>query len=69
MRTVRKSETGRVGKRGAIDIPTSLEIYSDQRVAEFTLSNAVDADDYAEAVKQVKAMGLDPELIPHVKPE
>lgn len=45
-----------------------IESYSDARVAEFLLSNSVDAADYVDAVKQVRAMGLDPANIPHHKP-
>ncbi len=52
--------------RPAVAVP--LESYSPERVAEFLLSNAVDAEDYAQAVERVKAMGLDPKKIPHVKP-
>ncbi|MEN6371317.1 MAG: AbrB/MazE/SpoVT family DNA-binding domain-containing protein [Armatimonadota bacterium] len=53
--------------RPAIALP--VESYSPERVAEFILSNAVDSDDYASAVEEVKRMGLDPESIPHQKPE
>ena len=35
------------------------------RQAEFLLSSAVDARDYAKAVKQVRKMGLDPARIRH----
>ncbi len=45
-----------------------IEVYTPERKAEFFLSNAVTKDDYAWAVKQVKAMGLDPKQIPHKKP-
>jgi AbrB family looped-hinge helix DNA binding protein len=45
-----------------------IEIYSLERRAEFLLNNAVDAKDYAEAVKEVKRLGLDPKKIPHDKP-
>ena len=45
-----------------------LETYSDPRVAEFILSNTVDAADYARALKLVRKMGLDPEKIDHDKP-
>ena len=45
-----------------------METYSPERIAEFLLNNAVDEEDYAEAVARVKAMGLDPEAIPHLKP-
>jgi hypothetical protein len=44
-----------------------VETYSPERVAEFLLSNAVGAREYAKAVAQVKRMGLDPEAIPHAK--
>jgi len=53
--------------RPAVALP--IEAYSPERVAEFLLSNAVDSADYAEAVDRVKSMGLDPESIPHIKPE
>lgn len=45
-----------------------LETYSPRRKAEFLLSNAVDADDYEEAVRSVRELGLDPEEFPHEKP-
>lgn len=53
--------------RPAVALP--IETYSPERVAEFLLSNALDKADYADAVERVKAMGLDPEAIPHVRPE
>jgi len=45
-----------------------VEAYTPERIAEFLLSNAVDADDYARAVARVRAMNLDPAAIPHHKP-
>ncbi len=51
----------------AVALP--VEVYSPERIAEFLLSNAVGADGYAEALKEVRRMGLDPDAIPHVKPE
>ncbi|VUZ84744.1 SpoVT / AbrB like domain protein [Candidatus Methylomirabilis lanthanidiphila] len=42
-----------------------IEIYTAERRAEFLLSNAVDAEDYARAREEVRAMGLDPDAIPH----
>ena len=44
-----------------------IESYAPERKAEFLLSNAVDTDDYAKAVKEVKSMGLDPAKIKHRK--
>lgn len=48
--------------------PLLVERYSDKRVAEFLLSNAVDAADYARAVALVRKMGLDPARIDDDKP-
>jgi hypothetical protein len=45
-----------------------LEDYTPERIAEFLLSNAVDAEDYAQSVAEVRRMGLDPNKIPHQKP-
>ena len=53
--------------RPAVALP--VESYSSERIAEFILSNAVDSDDYGLAIKEVRRMGLDPESIPHRKPE
>jgi AbrB family looped-hinge helix DNA binding protein len=52
--------------RPAVAMP--VEVYSAERRAEFLLSNAVDAVDYAKACESVRAMGLDPEAIPHRRP-
>ncbi len=51
--------------RPAVVLPT--EIYSKERQAEFLLSNSVDENDYQDAIKEVKKMGLDPEKIRHYK--
>ncbi len=45
-----------------------VEIYSDERKAEFLLSNAVEAAGYAAAADEVRSVGLDPGTIPHHKP-
>jgi hypothetical protein len=37
-------------------------------LAAVLLFNAIDAADYADAVDAVRAMGLDPKVIPHYKP-
>jgi hypothetical protein len=52
--------------RPAVALP--VEVYTPERRAEFLLSNAVDARDYARAVAEVRKMGLDPAKIPHRKP-
>lgn len=53
--------------RPAIAIAT--ETYAAERKAAFLLENAVDADDYAGAQASVRRMGLDPERIPHGRPD
>jgi AbrB family looped-hinge helix DNA binding protein len=52
--------------RPAVTVP--LELYSNERRAEFLLSNAVDAEDYRRAVEEVREMGLDPAAITHHRP-
>ena len=53
--------------RPALTVP--FEIYAPERRAEFLLSNAVDVDDYRQAVALVREMGLDPATIAHHRPE
>ncbi|HET9984986.1 MAG TPA: AbrB/MazE/SpoVT family DNA-binding domain-containing protein [Longimicrobiales bacterium] len=52
--------------RPAVAMPT--EVYTPDRRAAFLLENAVDAGDYAAAREAVRAMGLDPDRIPHEPP-
>ncbi|HZB96081.1 MAG TPA: AbrB/MazE/SpoVT family DNA-binding domain-containing protein [Herpetosiphonaceae bacterium] len=52
--------------RPAVAVP--VEPYTPRRRAEFLLSNAIDAEDYARAVEEVRRLGLDPATIPHYKP-
>ena len=47
----------------------SMEGYTPERKAEFLLSNARDAEDYARAREEVRNLGLDPDSIPHYKPD
>jgi AbrB family looped-hinge helix DNA binding protein len=53
--------------RPVVTLP--IEIYTRERKAEFLLNNTITPEDYAAAVKEVRSMGLDPETIPHKKPE
>lgn len=55
-------------KRKRQTIVPPVEIYTPQLRAEFLLSNAVDAKDYARAAEEVRKMGFDPAKIPHRKP-
>ena len=50
-------------------IAMAVEKYTRERQAEFILSSAIDAEDYQNARKAVKAMGLNPDKIPHMKPK
>lgn len=53
--------------RPVVTLP--VEIYTPERKAEFLLNNTITQEEYALAVKKVRNMGLDPETIPHTKPE
>ncbi|HYT93529.1 MAG TPA: AbrB/MazE/SpoVT family DNA-binding domain-containing protein [Gemmataceae bacterium] len=44
------------------------EAYTPERNAEFILGSAIDGEDYFQAIAEVRAMGLNPEKIPHHKP-
>jgi len=63
---VAEPRDGGIFIRPAVILP--IEIYTRERKAQFLLSNAVDSGDYAGAVASVRAMGLDPDAIPHYKP-
>ena len=63
---VAEPREGGVLIRPALVLP--VEVYTPERKAQFLLSNAIDAADYADAVAEVRAMGLDPDTIPHYKP-
>lgn len=53
--------------RPAVLVP--IERYTPERKAEFFLTNAIDEADYQQARKQVRKLGLDPDAIPHRRPE
>ncbi len=44
------------------------EIYTPERIAEFLLNNAIDEADYQEALKEVRQLGVDPDDVPHDRP-
>lgn len=52
--------------RPALAVP--VETYTPERKAAYLLENAVDDADYKAARKAVKEMGLDPDTLPHAKP-
>lgn len=53
--------------RPAVALP--VETYTPERKAEFLLTNAVDPEAYQRAAEAVREMGLDPNEIPHRKPQ
>jgi len=53
--------------RPATAIP--VEIYTPERIAEFLLTNAVDEEDYRQAKKEVRTLGLSLDKIDHRKPK
>ena len=52
--------------RPAVVIP--VERYSNERKAEFLLTNVVSKLDYQKARKEVEKLGLNPDSIPHRRP-
>lgn len=52
--------------RPAVTLP--VEIYTDERKAEFLLNNALSGEDYSRAREDVRSLGLDPDAILHEKP-
>lgn len=53
--------------RPALAVP--LETYTREQKAAYLLENAVDNTDYEAARRAVKKMGLDPDVIPHARPD
>ena len=53
--------------RPAVVVP--VKRYTPQRKAEFLLSNAIDGEDYRKARREVRKLGLNPDSIPHLRPE
>ncbi len=53
--------------RPAVVVPVGR--YTPERKAEFLLSTATTEKDYRRARKEVKRLGLDPDAIPHRRPD
>jgi len=59
------------GSEGVLIRPAAavpVEVYSSERRAALLLENATDADDYARVRDEIERMGLDPDSIPHERP-
>ena len=52
--------------RPVVTLP--VEIYTTEKRAEFILNNALTWSEYRQALAKVRAMGLDPKIIPHERP-
>jgi bifunctional DNA-binding transcriptional regulator/antitoxin component of YhaV-PrlF toxin-antitoxin module len=52
--------------RPAVAVP--VEMYTPVRIAEFLLSNAVNASDYRKAMRAVTKLGVDPRTVAHHRP-
>ncbi|MEX2310667.1 MAG: AbrB/MazE/SpoVT family DNA-binding domain-containing protein [Pirellulales bacterium] len=50
-------------------VEEDIEAYTSERKAEFLLSNAIDAVDYAKTREEVRKLGLDPDAILHDRPD
>ena len=50
-------------------VTTPVEIYTDERKAEFLLNNAMSEQDYEWAREEVRKLGLDPDKIPNTLPK
>ena len=46
-----------------------MEDYTDERTAEFLLTNSIGEEEYQRMRKEVANMGLDPDKILHIKPD
>lgn len=46
-----------------------MEVYTDERIAEFLLTNAIGEDEYWDMRKEVVKLGIDPDTILHMKPD
>ena len=46
-----------------------MEVYTDERIAEFLLTNSIGEDEYWDMRQEVVKMGLDPDTILHIKPD
>lgn len=60
-----EARDGEIVVRPLVD---DAESYTSERKAEFLLSNAVDAADYAAACAEVRRLGLNPDDILHDRP-
>ncbi len=58
---------GGILMRPAVTSPVDVETYTPERLAEFFLNNVMSKEGYLEARKDVKAMGIDPDTVDHIR--
>lgn len=59
-------DNGSLRIRKAVAMP--VDEYTKERAAQLILNASIDAEDYQKSLAKVRAMGLDPAMIPHDKP-
>ena len=62
-----RAATKRRTTHASVKLPAG-ERYSPLRKAEFLLNNAATKAEYEVARREVRALGLDPDAVPHVAP-
>lgn len=63
-----RASTTRRPARASVKLPSG-ERYTALRKAEFLLNNAATEAEYEVACQEVKALGLDPDSVPHLAPD
>jgi len=62
-----RASTTRRAARASVKLPSG-ERYTVLRKAEFLLNNATTDAEYEVARREVRALGLDPDAVPHTSP-
>jgi hypothetical protein len=62
-----RASTTRRALRTSVKLPAG-ERYTGMRKAEFLLNNAATEAEYKVARREAKALGVDPDTVPHVPP-
>lgn len=62
-----KKQRAFVMKNGIeVFMPAYVEVYNNERKAEFLLNNSLTRAEYKDAIEDVKSMGLNPKTISHI---
>jgi hypothetical protein len=63
-----RASTTRRAARASVKLPAG-ERYPGMRKAEFLLNNAATEAEYKVARREARALGVDPDTVPHVPPQ